>query len=160
LAHNEIEEKRDKQMTTVNISELYDPINAAPSAKFDNPGDTYSGTIVDVGRRDDKHSLTQIPAFTLQLDKPTADGDDYVVILARSALMQSAIGKKARHAGRTTFEPGDWMSVTFVENREPTGGGNPYKLYHADYKLGNNPDDGPIGRGGLEQTAADDQPPF
>ena len=78
----------------MSLAELYDPIDNAPVTQFDDPGDAYSGAIVKWEWADDKYAAPKkIPAITLQLDKPTADGDDYAVIRARSEQMQRVIGE-------------------------------------------------------------------
>jgi hypothetical protein len=150
----------------MSLAELYDPIDNAPVTQFDDPGDAYSGAIVKWEWADDKYAAPKkIPAITLQLDKPTADGDDYAVIRARSEQMQRVIGTAAKRAGATDQEIGNWLSVTFVEERE-TGSGTSFKFYEAEYKLADPPngdgpldDDGsPLGTGELGD--ADDEPPF
>ena len=104
----------------MNLSELCDPIEDAPVAKFDNPGDTFSGIIVKFERQNDKYVSEQIPVITLQLDKPTADGDEYAVVRARNTQMRRVIGRAAKRAGATDEAIGNWLSVTFVEERGPT----------------------------------------
>ena len=149
----------------MSLAELYHPIDNAPVTQFDDPGDAYSGAIVKWEWADKYAAPKKIPAITLQLDKPTADGDDYAVIRARSEQMQRVIGKAAKRAGATDQEIGNWLSVTFVEERE-TGSGTPFKFYEAEYKLADPPngdgpldDDGsPLGTGELGD--ADDAPPF
>jgi hypothetical protein len=147
----------------MNLSELYDPIDSAPVAQFDDPGDAYSGAIVKWEWVDDKYAAPKkIPAITLRLDKPTAEGDEYAVIRARSDQMQRVIGRAAKRAGATDQEIGNWLRVTFVEERE-TGSGASFKYYEAEYKLADPPtgdgppdDDGSLGAGELGDT--DDAP--
>ena len=122
----------------MDITDLYDEIDDAPVLKFDKPPITHSGTVVKAERVDDKYAPDQIPAFTLRLDKPTDDGDKCGVILRRSELMQRMIGKAVRRTGRSTVEVGDWLSVTFVEQRESSGGDN-YKFYEVEYRPGDPP---------------------
>ena len=143
----------------MNLGNLYDPVDQAPVAKFDKPGDTLSGVIVKSEWQHDKYGSEQIPAITLRLDKPTADGDEHAVIFARSKQMQREIGKKAQRAGATDEEIGNWLSVTYVEDRECSNG--EMKWYAAEYKLANPSDeDGPLGRGLLGDSDTGDEPDF
>jgi len=84
----------------MDITDLYDEIDDAPVLKFDKPPTARSGAVVKAARVDDKYAQGQIPAFTLRLDEPTDDGDECGVLLARSELMQRAIGKAVRRTGR------------------------------------------------------------
>jgi hypothetical protein len=136
----------------------YDPIGNAPVASFENPGDSYAGAIVKAEERQDKYGDDAIAALTLQLDAPSDDGDEYAVLFVRSKQMQRAVGKAAHRAGAEEVEVGDWIRVTFVENRECSNG--EMKWYEAEYKPSAPSADGPLGSGELGETASDDLPPF
>jgi hypothetical protein len=118
-------------------ADLYDPINDAPFAKFEACGDNYRGIPVHYEVLDDKYkSATQMLVVTLKLDKPTADGDEHAKIALRSDQLRREYGRKALRAGRADLDDGlacDWVSVTYVEDRE-IGSGNTFKWYDVDYK--------------------------
>lgn len=145
----------------MNIDELYDPIEQASLARFEEPGDTYSGIQVKVEFVDDKYA-GRIPAITWKLDKPTVDGEDYTLLLARSAQMQRELAKAAKRAGTTELSVGDWSKVTYVESHESASGGNDWKEYAVGYELASEfnaepPDDaaGPLGTATVVDTDGD-----
>jgi hypothetical protein len=118
-------------------TDLYDPINDAPFARFEAYGDNYSGTPVRYDMQSDKYnSSEQILVAILQLAEPTADGDDYAKLALRSEQLRREYGRNAQRAGRAELDDGvglDWVSVTYVEDRE-AGSGNTFKWYDVDYK--------------------------
>ena len=138
------------------IDQLYNPIDDAPVASFENPGDSYSGTIIKADEQRDKYGSDLIPALTLRLGIPTGEGDEYAVIFVRSKQMQREVGKAARRAGASELRVGDWIRVAFVENRECSNG--EMKWYEAEYKLAGASTDGPIGVAELGEL--DDEPGF
>jgi hypothetical protein len=146
----------------MNINELYNPIDDAPIGHFDQAGDRYDGTIVKAELRDDQYGGEKIPGITLKLDRPTSDGDNYTIVMARSKQLRKVLGRAVSRAGYTRLEDavGARLSVWLVEQRETTGSANSYKLY--DATCGESPsaaDSEFIGTATLGETS-DDEPPF
>ena len=116
------------------VNDLYDPIEQAPRASFDVPGDSYAGVVVKAERVDDKYAAGQIPAITLRLAAPTEDGDDYLMILARSAQLQKELGKAVRRSGKAALSEGDWLQIAYVEEHESATGAHGWKEYSVTHK--------------------------
>jgi hypothetical protein len=122
----------------VKTTDLYDPINDAPFAKFEDPGDNYRGTPVRYETQNDKYNNSeQVLVATFRLAKPTAGGDDYAKLVLRSEQLRREYGRQTHRAGRADFDDGlgrDQASVTYVEHRETSGGGSTFKWYEVEYK--------------------------
>lgn len=151
--------------------DMFSP-QASRSAKFENPGDTVSGEIMEIGEPvQQKEFGTDRIAFwndgspkmqvkiTLQTQErnPGDETDDgkrnlWVSESGKKGGMLASIRDAVRNAGADTIRPGGWLQMTFTghdpESQNPK---NPRKMYQAAYEA-------PAPAGGMFGNAQTPQP--
>jgi hypothetical protein len=136
-------------MTTTSAADAFLMGGGAASARFDQPGDTVTGTIADPPEvRQQTDIKTGDPVFwpsgdpkmqllvTLQTtlkDDPDDDGKRRVYVKGKS--LTDAVREAVRAAGAKGLEVGGTLTVTYTgDGTASQRGFNPPKLYTAAYK--------------------------
>ena len=110
---------------SVKIDEFY---TEQPEAfRFDNPGDTIDGDIVETQLIDDQYNVGGKPVLVLTI--ATNDGDRKLFVRGQ---MSRAVGEAVKSAGANGIDEGSTVRVTFTGTRE-LNGGRTMKLYEAEY---------------------------
>jgi hypothetical protein len=124
----------------------------SPSAKFEDIGDKYSGTIVSLNERPQTDLMTgavktfvdgtPMTQWVITIEQP--DGEVYSLYAkggrpkscsaGDGESMLSAIGTAVRAAGATSLDVGGQLAVAHTGLGEVRQGMNPMKLYKAQYK--------------------------
>lgn len=119
-----------------------------PAAKFDNLNDIVKGNVVDSAVSQQTDFATKKPKFyddgnpmmqaviTLQTDErdPSVEDDDGRRKVYVKGQMTQALRDALRASGpNTKLEIGGVLAVQFIES-EPSGKGNPKKIYRAQYR--------------------------
>ena len=130
------------------ITEFFDPIEDAETAKFSAPGDAIDGTIAKEPEWvDDKFNPGEKVLLVVVL---TVAG--YVRIYARKSQL-AAIGRELTRKGAKQLTVGGRLRLAYVSDRESTTGNNPAKVWEAEYDAPGSTGDGPVGVGELGDAA-------
>lgn len=125
--------------------------SGAPSAKFENFGDKYSGTITNIEKRpqtdpvsgkvktfDDGQPMTQWVITIEQSNGESvalwAKGGNYEPQQGTGDSMQNAIAAAVEAAGASSVDVGAMLAVAHTGLTKPKPGLNPARLFQAQYK--------------------------
>ena len=123
--------------------------SGAPGAKFPSVGTVVKGEILETGvsqQRDygtgelkfwsDGNPMMQavLTIQTAERDPEITDDDGQRRLFISSRKMRDAVRDAVKTAGAKTLEVGGTITVQYTGDGEPTGNGNPPKLYRAKYE--------------------------
>jgi hypothetical protein len=109
--------------------------------KFKEVGDTFAVRLTSMAKREQRDYETGTVKLTRKTKQPrwewvvtgmAADGN-----LAKTALnegAQSAASAARKKSGAASFQPGGWLSVTYVSDSKPDGAKFAYKDFTAEYR--------------------------
>ncbi len=114
---------------SVDVSAFFDP-NRGDAAKFEQIGDSVTGTVVDAEMVDDQNNVgKQVLVIKVSETITGAIKSLYV----RPPGMKDALGEAAVEAGATAIEAGGHLTVTYTGDKALRSGKS-MKLYSAEYK--------------------------
>ena len=107
------------------ISEFY---TEQPDAfKFNDPGDTIDGDIIDTALIEDQYNVGGKPVLVLTI--ASNDGERKLFVRGQ---MSRAVGEAVKSAGADDISEGATVRVTFTGTKD-LNGGHTMKLYEAEY---------------------------
>lgn len=114
---------------SVDVSAFFDP-SRGDAAKFEEIGDSVSGTIVDAEMIDDQNNVGRQVLVVKISDVITGAVKSLYV---RAPGMKDAVGAAVVEQEATAIEPGGHLTVTYTGDK-PLRTGKAMKLYSAEYK--------------------------